>query len=169
MNFLKASKESFGQTIRKQIPQHPPQRRKFTEVEDQILLALVNQIGTSSWNEIASRMINRTPKQCKDRYIHFLLPGYSKDPFTKEEDDLIIKQYLEYGPKWTKMTSLLSGRSANSIKNRWNYFLSKQTLYYTESFHQQNDDDRTTFTDLIPDFMEEKDETELFFLTELGI
>lgn len=168
MNFLKGSKEAF--TLTMATPKMPrQQRRKFTNVEDQILLTLVNQLGTNSWNQVASKMLNRTPKQCKDRYLHFLLPGYSKDPFTKEEDEIIVKQYLEYGPKWTKMTAMLSGRSANSIKNRWNYCLSKQAFFFTEAIQRDDDETRPAFTDFIPDLMNDKEDAELFFLSELGL
>ncbi|KAK8866815.1 hypothetical protein M9Y10_009783 [Tritrichomonas musculus] len=40
-------------------------------------------------------------------------------PWTKEEDDLLMNLYDEFGPKWKKMSFLINGRSENSIKNRF--------------------------------------------------
>lgn len=39
--------------------------------------------------------------------------------WTKDEDELIYELYNSIGPKWKQISSLLKGRSENSVKNRW--------------------------------------------------
>ncbi|OHS95730.1 hypothetical protein TRFO_10382 [Tritrichomonas foetus] len=101
----------------------------------------LSDVARVDWNEVSKRMIHRTPKQCRDHYVNFLLPCYSKQPFTEEEDALIKIKHYELGPKWTKMTIFLPGRSPNSIKNRWNYYISREGICKNEKNHQDNKDD----------------------------
>jgi hypothetical protein len=67
--------------------------RNFERHEDELLLELVKQYGTDSWNAIAANLGNRTARQCRNRYVGFLAPGVNSSPWTPEEDDLLKKQY----------------------------------------------------------------------------
>ena len=71
-------------------------------------------------------MDGRRPKQCRDRYTNYLIPGYFQGEWTKQEDALLIKLYKEYGSKWSIIQKSFHNRSANNIKNRWYYFLKKR-------------------------------------------
>lgn len=102
-----------------------PLRKRFTPEEDQTLTMLVRQMGTKRWNNIARFMPGRTGRQCRDRYHNYLIPGVFKGQWTREEDDLLLFKYKELGPRWTKMSTFFQKRNANSLKNRWNYFISK--------------------------------------------
>jgi hypothetical protein len=42
----------------------------------------------------------------------------SRLTWTSAEDGILRAKYGEYGPKWTKISAFLPGRSANSVKNR---------------------------------------------------
>lgn len=104
-----------------------PLRKRFTPEEDQTLTMLVRQMGTKRWNNIARFMPGRTGRQCRDRYHNYLIPGVFKGQWTREEDDLLLFKYKELGPRWTKMSTFFQKRNANSLKNRWNYFVSRQS------------------------------------------
>ena len=98
----------------------------FNEEEDAIILKFVEENGIHSWPKIASIIPNRTPKQCRERYLNNLDPSVTKTPWTPEEDELIFKSYLEFGPKWAVIAHHIPGRTDNSIKNRWNASISKR-------------------------------------------
>ena len=101
-------------------------RRKFTEEEDNLLKQLVEKLGMKKWEQIAQHVPGRTGRQCRDRYRNYLVPGYFNGQWTQEEDDLIKEKFLQLGPRWSTMTKYFSNRSANALKNRWNYFVCRQ-------------------------------------------
>lgn len=103
----------------------PPRRRqKFMPEEDQRLIELVNEHGTSDWVLIASLMENRNPRQCRERWKHYLsVRETRKEPFSPEEDRAISEKFNELGPKWTKIASFLPGRSDIDIKHRFVNFI----------------------------------------------
>lgn len=105
-----------------QLPQnsepHKIHRSKFTESEDQYLLALVNRFGTKSWSTISSIMRSRTSRQCRDRWNHYLSPTTNKDDWSTEEDEVIIEQLKKVGKQWTYIASLLPGRTSIAVRNR---------------------------------------------------
>lgn len=101
-------------------------RVPFTAEEDEKIKTLAEKYGTKQWSLISSFVKGRTPKQCRDRYCNYLFPGYFKGEWTKEEDELLEKLYIENGPKWSIIQKSFPERSQNSVKNRWNYFLCRQ-------------------------------------------
>lgn len=105
--------------------QKPKQtRQRFTEEDDQLIVAEVGNNRFPNWSEIAAKIPGKTGRQCRERYQHYLSPNLSQDPWTPEEDDLIRKLYNEYGPNWAKIAESFDGkRSNNNIKNRWNNHL----------------------------------------------
>jgi hypothetical protein len=100
-------------------------RRKFTSDEDVKLRSLVERLGTKSWEEVARFIPDRTARQCRDRYNNNLLDSLVTDPWTPEEDAVLIQQYRSIGPKWVEIGKILSGRSGNNVKNRWHKHLCK--------------------------------------------
>ena len=101
---------------------HKNKRCPFSENENKIILESVKEIG-EDWEQIAHKLTNRTPKQCHDRYYNYLREGLKKEPWTTQEDEILLRLLNEIGPKWSKMTSQLPGRSGNDIKNRWHKHL----------------------------------------------
>lgn len=100
-------------------------RKKFSPEEDKLLTDLVLKFGPKKWSVIAQYLPFRTARQCRDRYSNYLAPGFFNGQWTQEEDDLLYEKYKEIGPKWSQMKDFFKNRSPNSLKNRWNYFISK--------------------------------------------
>jgi hypothetical protein len=74
-------------------------RRKFTLEEDVKLRTLVESLGTKSWEEIARFIPERSARQCRDRYKNYLLESLVTEPWTAEEDALVVQKYHQIGPK----------------------------------------------------------------------
>ena len=104
-------------------------RYPFTEQEDYIILHSF-RLMVDDWESISEQLPGRTPKQIRDRYINYLKEGLKNEPWTNEEDEILIKLFKEIGPKWSKMMPDLPGRSSNDIKNRWHKKLYKRFLQY---------------------------------------
>ncbi|EAX95132.1 Myb-like DNA-binding domain containing protein [Trichomonas vaginalis G3] len=92
---------------------------KFTAEEDKMLTDLVSKIGAADWDIISKNMKNRTPRQCRERWINYIAPNLSNEPWTKEEDDLLDELYEEYGSRWHKIADIFPNRSGNCIRNRF--------------------------------------------------
>ena len=101
-------------------------RIPFTKEEDEKIKQLVQKYGCRQWQLISSFIPGRSPKQCRDRYSNYLIPGLTRGQWLPSEDELLTKLYINLGPKWSSMQKYFPGRSSNSIKNRWNYFLCRQ-------------------------------------------
>lgn len=95
-------------------------KAKFSPEEDKQLIELVKQYGVNAWEIVCLKMNQRNERQCKDRWFYYLSPDLNKGPWTKDEDDLLIKSVKEYGPSWVRITKLFKGRTDVQIKNRWN-------------------------------------------------
>ena len=94
-------------------------RHVFSSYEDACLKTLVEKYGESSWQLIAHFMPQRTPRQCRERYRGYLASNIKNLPWTREEDDLLIEKFQEYGRKWVKISKFFNGRSDSNVKNRW--------------------------------------------------
>jgi hypothetical protein len=64
-------------------------------------------------------MAGRNPRQCRERWRHYLSPTVSLTPFTPYEDALLRNKYAAMGPKWKAMATHFYGRTDIMLKNRW--------------------------------------------------
>jgi hypothetical protein len=94
---------------------------KWTKEEDRRLREAVEGMGAQKWTAIAAVVGDRTGKQCRERWTAHLNPELSVDPWTAEEDRLICELHNELGNQWSRIGRELNGRSANAVKNRFNY------------------------------------------------
>ena len=114
---LSVMKSESGQRRKKLINQ------EFTKEEDIKLIKLVNIFGKNNWFVIGQMMSTKTGRQCKDRWMHHLNPKGTLNTWTIEEDCQLIELYSIYGPKWQRISEHISGRTSNSIRNRWRVLL----------------------------------------------
>jgi hypothetical protein len=92
----------------------------WTHEEDQKILAWVEENGAKKWSKLAETLTGRIGKQVRERYHNGLKPGSTAVEWSQSEDDLVFGLQLTWGNKWETIASFLPGRSANSVKNRWN-------------------------------------------------
>jgi hypothetical protein len=97
----------------------PCARSKFTDDENIQLRSLVAQHGLRAWVEIAKLLPGRSPRQCRERWKHYLSKDQSSVPWTESEDALLFEKVSELGPKWTRIAALLGNRTDIEIKARW--------------------------------------------------
>lgn len=113
-------------------------RKYFTEEEDQLLIAAAISYNQSSWNTISQCIPGKTSKQCRDRWMNYLRPSLKFDPWTNQEDSLLISLVNIHGTHWTKMKQYFPGRSTNSIKNRWYWLIkNKVGIFQIDNFKGQ--------------------------------
>ncbi|CAD8124793.1 unnamed protein product [Paramecium sonneborni] len=105
----------------------PPQtikKRWWTEDEDQQLKDLVFQYGAKNWKKIASFFQDRTDVQCLHRWQKVLNPDLVKGPWTQEEDELLVRLVVGYGPKnWSQIAKHLPGRIGKQCRERFHNHL----------------------------------------------
>ncbi|KAL9182336.1 hypothetical protein ACHAXT_012988 [Thalassiosira profunda] len=119
--------------------------RPWTAEEDRVLLDLIgardSDDGRLEWCNLASHLsrmgIERTGKQCRERYVNFLKPGRKKGGWTEGEDELVMQLHAQLGNQWSKIAAEMPGRSDNDVKNRWH---SKQRTYKRKQAKEEAND-----------------------------
>lgn len=95
---------------------------KWSAEEDEQLRQIVFRHGSKdarTW-QLASKGMRcrRNIKQCRERWENFLDPSLRLGPWTKEEDELLLRLHGKFGNAWTKIASILIGRSAERVRRR---------------------------------------------------
>ncbi|KAF9568508.1 hypothetical protein CPC08DRAFT_746320 [Agrocybe pediades] len=87
--------------------------------EDQRLIELFDRLGPK-WSAIAREIPGRTDDACSKRYREALDPNLKKDPWTPEEDRIILAAHSQYGKtnQWTQV-GLELRRSSLACRNRF--------------------------------------------------
>jgi hypothetical protein len=100
--------------------------------EDSKLRSLVAEIGLRSWCEIAKNIPGRNGKQCRDRWMNHLSPEICKTLWSTEEEWRLFLYYQLFPSKWKKIAGCMTGRSENSVKNKW-HCLKKTKIHIYEN------------------------------------
>lgn len=98
--------------------------KNWSEDEDDMVQKLIKRVG-KNWKLISEMLSTKTGKQIRERYINKLDPSIKKQPWTKEEDMMLIKCIKEFGSKWSEISKSLPGRPENMIKNRFYSYIKK--------------------------------------------
>jgi len=99
-------------------------RGRWTKQEDNILRDAVATHGAKNWKLIADCVEGRTDVQCLHRWQKVLNPELVKGPWTKEEDETVVRLVKQFGPKrWSHIASHLRGRIGKQCRERWHNHL----------------------------------------------
>lgn len=105
-----------------QKPSKTSNRKYFTAEEDIKLLELIKKYNFD-WKKISNEMNNRTVRQCKDRYHHYLSPDIYREKWTHDEDNLLLSTVEAQGKKWKLFENIFTGRTEIDIRNRYNILM----------------------------------------------
>ena len=82
------------------------------------LAKLYEQHG-QRWAEIARHLEGRTDQQCMGRWRRHLDPSVKKDAWTDPEDKKLMSLHESLGPRWSNISKMLTGRTAQQCRARW--------------------------------------------------
>jgi hypothetical protein len=109
--------------------QRPAKKLHFTPQEDAVMTRARLEDPPERWYKIARRLGQRTGRQCRERWTRCLAPELNSEPWTPEEDQLLVDRVNEIGRCWAAMKDSFKGRSDNALRNRWNGYIKAQIVH----------------------------------------
>lgn len=97
--------------------------------EDDILREQIRVHGTENWTIIASKFKDKTTRQCRRRWFTYLNSDFKKGGWSPEEDMLLCEAQKIFGNRWTEIAKVVSGRTDNAVKNRFNTLCKKRAKH----------------------------------------
>ena len=132
---------------------HPPRKNgkgSWTANEDRKLIQLADEFG-HAWKKIATSLVGRNGKQCRERFVNHLDVGIKKGAWSEEENKMLQSLQSRYGNKWAYMSTIIRGRTACEVKNRFNA-MSKRTQKQNEKLNKvKYSRDKYSMVNLAPD------------------
>jgi hypothetical protein len=61
----------------------------------------------------------KSPKQCRERWLHHLNPELSKEKWTQEENKRLFELQKVHGSRWKEIATFFPKRTDNGIKNQF--------------------------------------------------
>jgi hypothetical protein len=84
-----------------------------------MLRDLVGELGEGNWSAISARMVTRSARQCRDRWLGYLSPRIENAAWTAAEESLLLEKYAELGPRWMLIAAFFPSRTNINLKSRW--------------------------------------------------
>lgn len=72
-----------------------------------------------NWIKVSKMMGNRTSRQCKERYMHYLSPRINKNEWTSDEELKLIEEVSRLGKRWKLLEKVFKDRTEIDIRNRF--------------------------------------------------
>ena len=102
-------------------------RTKWSESQDEKLKNIINSLEKQKkvydWEIVSKELkkngVEKTGKQCRERWFHQLDPNLSKEKWTEENNKLLFDLHKKIGNKWKEIAESFSGRTDNCIKNQF--------------------------------------------------
>lgn len=99
-------------------------KARFSTEESNFIVSLVENNDITNWTSIAKACNsrfggNKTGPQCHQHYFRVANSSISKNPWRKEEDEMLKKLVALYGFKWSQISQSLPGRPDTSCRRRW--------------------------------------------------
>jgi hypothetical protein len=125
----------------------PPKRRRrsrpFTRAEDTAIVRGRLGVRSKTWDEIAECLYRRTGRECRRRWFNHLSSELIPEPWTPEEDRLLVDKINEMGPRWGLIAPSFDERSTTDLRNRWHNHLKFETVHDgTKFIHSENEQDK---------------------------
>ncbi|RAL37646.1 hypothetical protein DM860_000340 [Cuscuta australis] len=108
----------------------------WSQEEDDILREHIRAHGTDNWTILASKFKDKTTRQCRRRWYTYLNSDFKRGGWSPEEDVLLCEAQRIFGNRWTEIAKVVSGRTDNAVKNRFNTLCKKRAKH--ESLEKEN-------------------------------
>ena len=79
------------------------------------------------------QILNKSGKQCRERWNNNLSPAVTKDSWTYNEEKILFEKHKVFGNKWSEIAKFLKGRTDNSTKNHFYSIVRKNLRRYNKS------------------------------------
>jgi hypothetical protein len=137
--------------------------RQWSQLEDQRLIAGLHRFGSDNWSRIAKFIGNdRTRSQTSQRWQRGLDPRLSRDHWTKEQENQLLRLVDRYGLKsWIKIAKDLGNRSDVQCRYRYKQIRSKMPHARADDGRAEAADGETDDTDsgVLDRFLRETEES----------
>ncbi|KAJ1929578.1 hypothetical protein IWQ60_001065 [Tieghemiomyces parasiticus] len=104
-------------------------RGRWTQEEDEALRTAVDIYGECNWYQVQRYVLSRTDVQCRERYCNVLHPRVNQGPWTRREDDNLVRLIQTHGAgKWSQIAQLMPLRTDNLCWRRWKLLIRKRIV-----------------------------------------